>query len=318
MAVYTHVDRESLEAFLADYDLPRLIDFHGIEAGVENSNYWLETPKGKYILTLFEKRVKAEDLPFYMAVKSHLAEKGLNVPAPILRKDKSPLGILCGRPAALVTFLKGHSQRSATTAQAYSAGKLLAKLHLAADGFPQTRTNDLGPKEWRHLSNTLGAQLNTIAPNLHDELTKDAQYLADHWPHDLPCGVIHADYFPDNVMFEGDNAHGVIDFYFACTDDFAYDLAIAMNAFTPEDTHSPTAGAELLRGYQDIRPLTTAEVNALPLLLRGAALRFCLTRAYDWLHRVPDSLVQIKDPMPWVELLRAHRQSPSFFEGVIG
>lgn len=313
MAVYTHVSREELEAFLNNYDLPELIAHHGIEAGVENSNYRLETEGGNYILTLFEKRVSSADLPFFMDLKAHLAQNGVNVPAPVADQRGRTLGTLCDRPAAIVTFLSGVSEKIASVAHARGAGALLAQLHNAAEGFKQTRLNDLGPEAWKMMTGAMGADFDKISPGLSDELNHEAQYLAEHWPKGLPCGPVHADFFPDNVMFDGNIPVGVFDFYFACTDFFAYDLAIAMNAFTPEDTHSPAQGNAMLESYQSIRLLSGDEMAALPLFWRGAALRFALTRAHDWLHQVPDSLVQVKDPMPWVDLLRAHRQDPPFF-----
>ncbi|MEM9233143.1 MAG: homoserine kinase [Pseudomonadota bacterium] len=313
MAVYTHVSREELEAFLSAYDLPPLATYHGIEAGVENSNYLLETEGGKYILTLFEKRVSEDDLPYFMALKDHLRAKGLNVPAPVPTRAGSALSSLCGKPAAILTFLEGTSENEASVARARAAGELLARLHQAADGYKPDRVNDLGPVAWVEMTQHLGPALDDITPKLFEDLTTEAAELQKRWPANLPRGAIHADFFPDNVMFKEDRATGVFDFYFACTDFFAYDLAIAMNAFTPEDTHSPAQGRALREGYETVRPLSPAEKDALPLFLRGSSLRFVLTRAHDYLNQVPGSLVQIKDPAPWLALNRAHRHDQPFF-----
>lgn len=314
MAVYTHVDRASLEAFLSAYDLPPLVAHHGIEAGVENTNYLIETEGPRFILTLYEKRVDPDDLPFFLGLMDHLRGQGVDVPAPIRTQKGDVLGELCGRPAALVSFLQGKSEKTANPARARAAGALLAQLHLGVAGFEMTRPNALGPKAWVQMAADLGEGLDRIAPGLHAELTAEADLLKENWPETLPRGAVHADFFPDNVMFEGDEPRGVIDFYFACTDYFAYDLAIAMNAFTPEDALSPEDGLAMLEGYEAVRPLSDKERAALPFFLRGAALRFALTRAHDWLHQVPGSLVQVKNPTPWLELSRAHRQSPAFFE----
>lgn len=313
MAVYTHVSREELEEFLTQYDLPKLVAHHGIEAGVENSNYFLDTEEGRYVLTLFEKRVAEKDLPFFLGLTEHSRAQGLNVPAPVHRRDGGVKGTLCGRPAAIVTFLEGVSEKRANLARAEAAGELLARLHLATDGFAMERPNDLGPADWALMVERLGDRLNEISLGLYADLRAEADVLMAEWPDHLPRGVIHADFFPDNVMFEGDDATGIIDFYFACTDFLAYDLAISMNAFTQEDTPDPAPGLALRKGYEKIRPLSEDEKTALPLFLRGSALRFALTRAHDLLHQVPGSLVVVKDPAPWLALLRAHRQHPPFF-----
>ncbi|RFB04905.1 homoserine kinase [Parvularcula marina] len=313
MAVYTHVSREELEDFLTRYDLPPLVAHHGIEAGVENSNYFLDTEDGRYVLTLFEKRVAEEDLPYFLGLTEHLRQKGMNVPAPIHLKDGDMIGQLCGRPAAIVTFLQGVSEKSANLAQARAAGTLLAQFHLSTDGFEPERANDLGPADWALMVKGLGDGLNKIELGLFGNLRAEAEHLMASWPSQLPRGQIHADFFPDNVMFDGDSPAGVIDFYFACTDFFAYDLAIAMNAFTAEDAPSPDLGMALMQGYETVRPLSREEKEALPLFWRGSALRFALTRAHDFIHQVPGSLVQVKDPKPWLALLGAHRQSPGFF-----
>lgn len=316
MAVYTHVDRDELEAFLKQYDLPTLTAYHGIEAGVENSNYLLETEGPRYILTLYEKRVDPEDLPFFLSLMDHLRKQKIDVPAPIPGSDGEVLRTLCGRPAAIVSFLEGKSEKTANVARARAAGELLARMHLAMQGFDMKRTNALGPRAWADMVANLGSDLDSIEPGLFNDLTAEASALKRNWPADLPMGAVHADFFPDNVMFEGDKPRGVIDFYFACTDFFAYDLAVAMNAFTPEDALSPRQGNALLEGYDSVRPLSADERNALPLFLRGAALRFALTRAHDWLNRVPGSIVEVKDPAPWLALSRAHRQTSPFFDEV--
>lgn len=313
MAVYTHVSREDLDAFLKDYDLPPLIAHHGITAGVENSNYLLEMENARYILTLFEKRVDPADLPFYLNLMDHLRSRGVQAPWPITDHQGTSLKTLCDRPATIVSFLDGVSEKHANPVRARGAGALLARMHVAADGFSMRKPNNFGPECWINMVEDLGPRLNDIEDGLYSELSSLAEQLKQDWPTDLPKGAIHADYFPDNVMFAGDKPSGVIDFYFGCTDFFAYDLAIAMNAFTPENPHTPIDGESFLAGYESIRPLSDREKAALPLFLQGSALRFTLTRAHDVIHQVPGSIVVVKDPAPWLALVRAHGQKRGFF-----
>jgi len=317
MAVFTHVTPEKLGEFLSDYDVGAVRSFEGIAEGVENSNYQLKTETGTYILTLYEKRVRERDLPFFLGFMDFIAERGVKSARPIRNKDGTTLGTLCGRPAALIEFLDGRSASPPSIGQTRDAGKALAGLHLASTNFPMSRTNELGPKSWPQLLAAAAPRANEVQEGLGNLIkTHLAETLVD-WPNDLPSGVIHADLFPDNVLFTGDQVSGLIDFYFACTDSFTYDLAVMINAwcFAADGTFEVEKSAALIDGYQSVRKLTSAERASLPMLARGAALRFILTRLNDWLNHDLAALVTPKDPLALLPHLRFHAnaESPSAY-----
>jgi homoserine kinase type II len=309
MAVYTEVSEEDLEAFLAQYDIGDLMACKGIAEGVENSNYMLQTDRGSFILTLYEKRTRPEDLPFFLALMDHLAAKGIDCPTPIHGRDGKALRILCGRPAALVSFLQGMSVRRVSANQCGLLGQAMARLHLAGADFPMQRANDLSVEGWRPLFEASRSRANEVAPGLADEIEMELARLEAAWPKGLPKGVIHADLFPDNVFFLGERLSGLIDFYFACTDFLAYDLAVCLNAwcFEADSSFNATKARQMLAAYRRARPLEKSEMEALPLLARGASLRFLLTRLYDWLNTPSGAFVQRKDPLEYLKKLRFHR-----------
>lgn len=308
MAVYTDVDSDALAAFLADYNLGEPLSFKGIAEGVENSNFLLETTRGRYILTLFEKRVAEADLPFFIGLMDHLALAGLSCPTPIAARDGKALRQLAGRPAVIVSFLTGVSPRKPNVAQCASVGAALADLHEAGRGFAIPRENALSLAGWRSLVKACAADADKVRPGLAETIAGELAFLEARWPKDLPRGVIHADLFTDNVFFIGNDVSGVIDFYFACNDFLAYDLAICLNAwcFEPDGAFNATKAMALTRGYTAKRPLSRAEAEAIPLFCRGSALRFLLTRLYDWLNQVPGALVRPKDPIEYLNKLRFH------------
>lgn len=309
MAVYTPVGAAELRRFLADYDLGEPLALVPIAEGVENSNFRLETTLGRFILTLYEKRVDPADLPFFLGLMMHLAERGLPCPLPVRNRDGAMLGRLEGKPAAIVSFLDGKSPRRIGPRHCGAVGAALASLHLAGRGFALHRPNALGLEGWRGLVAATRARADEVAPGLGETITGELSALDRAWPHDLPAGVIHADLFPDNVFFEGERVSGLIDFYFACDDLLAYDVAICLNAwcFEADGAFNVTKAQALLTGYRARRPLAAAEIEALPTLARGAALRFLLTRLYDWLNRVPGALVKPKDPLEYLRKLRFHQ-----------
>ncbi len=313
MAVYTRVDTKDLTPFLARYGLPPATVFKGIAEGVENSNYLLESDGKRFILTLYEKRVKTEELPYFLGLMDHVVQKGAPAAAPVLDKEGICLQTLCGRPAALIEFITGTSPDTPSAPLAEAGGGAMAKLHGATADFAGRRPNALGPEGWASLIDEMGPSLDKVAIGLHQELKATLADLQAAWPKNLPQGTIHADLFPDNVLFHGDKVAGIIDFYFACTDYYAYDLAISMNAWVPEGSLDPTHAVHFRRGYETVRALSPDEANALPTFLQGSALRFLLTRAYDWLNQVPGSLVRVKDPLPYLQLLRHHRDNPTAF-----
>ncbi len=309
MAVYTDVTAEELAAFLSAYDLGELLSYKGIAEGVENSNFLLHAGRGHYILTLYEKRVAAQDLPFFLGLMEHLAARGLTCPQPVKNRRGEILGKLAGRPAAIVTFLDGMWIRRPSATHCAGLGQALAELHLAGADFKMTRANALSVAGWRQLYETAKARADSVQAGLSAAIAGELEALASCWPRDLPQGVIHADLFPDNVFFLGDRLSGLIDFYFACTDTLAYDVAICLNAWCFEADHSynVTKGRALLQAYAAKRPLTAAERAALPLLARGAAMRFLLTRLVDWLNVPPGALVKPKDPLEYHRKLRFHQ-----------
>jgi homoserine kinase type II len=310
MAVYTDVSFEELEAALAGYDVGAPLSFKGIAEGVENSNFYLQTDRGAYFLTLYEKRMKEEDLPFFLGLMEHLALNGIACPRPVRRADGGQWTRINGRPAALVTFLNGLSLRRPEVAHCAAAGDALARLHEAGRSFGLQRRNALGPSGWGELVEKTVEGADGIEAGLRDLIAESYRDLMAGWPGGLPEGVIHADLFPDNVLFMHAEVSGLIDFYFACNDALAYDLAVLMNAwcFEGDGGFNVTKSKALLAAYQARRRLTAEEIAALPVLAAGSALRFLLTRLYDRINHDPNALVRPKDPRDFSRRLRFHRK----------
>ncbi len=305
MAVYTDVSDEALRAFLSDYDIGTLVAYRGIAEGVENSNFSLRTTAGDFILTLYEKRVEPADLPWFIGLMRHLAAHGIDCPLPVVARDGEALRRLCDKHAAITTFLPGVWPRRVNVAQCRELGVVLARLHKAGHDFAPTRQNALGPHGWAPLLEKCNARADEVQPGLaHDLRTMLVKILAA-WPEDLPAGHIHADLFPDNVFFLDDRLSGVIDFYFACTDVLAYDIAVCLNAwcFEADFAFNATRARALLAGYQSVRRLGDDELAALPVLAQGAAMRFLLTRLYDWLNTPANAMVTRKDPRDYLRRL---------------
>jgi homoserine kinase type II len=309
MAVFTPVSDEAARAYLAAYDLGELVSLTGVAEGVENTNFRLETTRGVFALTLFEKRVDPDALPFYLGVMEHLAGRGVPAPMPQRRRSGEVIGVLNARAAAIVEWMPGAWLRAPDPSDQRTAGRMLGELHRAIGGFPMTRPNALGPAGWRELIDVCGFRAKGEDAALLAEIETEYAFLQSAWPGQLPSGVVHADYFPDNVLFSNGMITGVIDYYFACTDFFAYDLAIALNAwgFMADGTPDEGALSAFLEGYEQVRPLTPAESAALPVLCRGAAVRFTLTRLNDLLYHDPSWLVTPKDPRPFFRRLQFHR-----------
>jgi homoserine kinase type II len=309
MAVYTEVSDEELIAFVSQYDIGSVRFCKGIAEGIENSNYLLNTDSGAFILTLYEKRVKPEDLPYFLKLMEHLRAAGIPCPLPIKGRDGQALRSLCGRPAAIVSFLDGMWPRRIKPEHCDQLGSAMARLHAASEGFPMHRNNDLSLPAWRPLFEQSADKADTVRKGLRSDLEKEINYLQSVWPSTLPAGVIHADLFPDNVFFHQGHVSGIIDFYFACNDFFAYEIAICLNAwcFEVDLSFNVTKAKRLLNGYRKIREFNDAELEALPILARGSAMRFLLTRLYDWLHTPDNALVTRKDPLEYLEKLRFHQ-----------
>lgn len=311
MAVFTHVGAEDISDLLDRYGVGPLISVKGIAEGVENSNYLVDARGGRFILTLYEKRVDADDLPFFIALIDHLAAAGNPVPRIIPDAQGQHIQHLAGKAACLIQFLPGVSVSRPTSRQAYSAGGALARMHNAVFSFDGGPANALSLVGWHALIERMGGALDDIIPGLFDTVSHEWAHLSAHWPDHLPRGVIHADLFPDNVLMIGEDVSGIIDFYFACRDITAYDFAVAHGAwcFSADGSHLLPALAEALaKGYRSVRDLSADEREAMPILARGAALRFLLTRALDWLETPPDALVTRKDPLGYLRRLQ-HYQS---------
>ena len=315
MAVYTHVEPDDLAALVARYDIGTVISCKGIAEGVENSNFLLETTDGRFILTLYEKRVSEGDLPFFVDLLDHLAKRGCLVPAMICDREGAAIQQVSGRAACIIQFLPGISLTHPTPGQCEAAGAALGAMHRAVADFAGARENSMGHRHWRAIAEGAG-DLDAVIPGLQAIVDDELAHLDTHWPRNLPAHVVHADLFPDNVFFIGDRLSGLIDFYFACNDFFAYDVAICLNAwcFEADGAFNHTKGMALIDGYVSVRPLDRREAEALPLLARGAALRFFLTRLHDWLTTPEGALVVKKDPLEYLRKLRFHRSIASSSE----
>jgi len=320
VAVYTEVADSDLEAFLKAYDLGALLSFKGIAEGVENSNFLLRTEAGSFILTLYEKRVAETDLPFFLGLMEHLFRHGIRCPLPVKGRDGQALRRLAGRPCAIITFLEGLWTRRPQTVHCAAVGRAVAEMHLAARDFPLHRPNALSVEGWPGLAAMSGERADTVEPGLARTIAEELALLQANWPKDLPAGVIHADLFPDNVFFLEGRLSGLIDFYFACNDLLAYDLAVCLNAwcFEADRSFNLTKGKALVQSYQSVRALEPAEREAMPILARGAALRFLLTRLYDWLEVPPGALVTPKDPREYLHKLRFHQKVTSAADYGVG
>ncbi len=314
MAVYTHVDDEDLISFLNGYEIGDLLSFKGIAEGVENSNYLLHTSAGYFILTLYEKRVNANDLPFFIGLMEHLYKNGISCPEPVRNKSGEALGTLSGRPAAIVTFLDGLSISHSLPHHCKMLGEGVAKMHLAARGFGLSRKNSLTMKDWRPLYELSVGEVDTIEPGLGKLIEGELEFLENNWPTSLPTGIIHADLFPDNVFFLKGKLSGFIDFYFSCNDILAYDAAICINAwcFDDDGQYNQRKAENFLLGYQNIRKFSDEEKQAFPILLRGSAIRFLLTRVYDCLNVPKSAVVVPKDPIEYISRVKFHQTITNF------
>ncbi len=314
MAVYTEIDSNTLAEIATQYPLSQVDEFKGITAGVQNSNFLLTTADAKYILTIYESSangVAAADLPFFLNLMLHLSAQGLSCPVPLARKDGGLISTIKNKPAALVSFLEGRSVKNPRPEHCRALGAAMAQMHLAGDGFELTRPNNHGLGNWQALFERCHSRADEVSPDLTRAMERELTRLQENWPDNLPTGIIHADLFPDNVFFSQGDMSGLIDFYFACNDFYAYDLAIALNAwcFEADATFNVTKARALLSGYQNMRPLAPEEIDAVPILGAGAAMRFLTTRLFDWLNQVDGAQVEPKNPNDFLRRLRFHRSA---------
>lgn len=310
MAVYTEISDEELEAFVAEYDIGTVLSCKGIAEGVENTNYLMQTDRNQFILTLYEKRVAVDDLPFFLNLMEFLAAAGIPCPTPLHGCDGKALRTLCGRPAAVITFLNGMSPKKLMSHHCAGVGTALAQFHNAGSQFEMARPNGLSVAAWRPLFEASAAQADEVIPGLCEILSNELDFLEANWPEDLPTGVCHADLFPDNVFFLGEELSGLIDFYFACNDFLVYDLAICLNAwcFERDNSFNITKARRMLAAYRRQRDTSVTELSALPTIARGAAIRFLLTRLYDWINHPEGAFVKPKDPREYLSILQFHQR----------
>lgn len=313
MAVYTHLSAETLSDLISKYEVGTLISAKGIAEGISNSNWLIETTQGRFILTMYERRIDISELPYFLNLLDHLAERDCPVPATIHDRNGAAYSQIDGKAVALIEFLPGVSIDTPNTAQAYAVGEALAAIHIASEDYPARRKNDLRPKDWQGLFDQCGSdRIAMIDPHLAEIVAEHLPSLLAEWPDDLPVATIHADLFPDNVLMLNDRVSGLIDFYFACTDFAAYDLAVTHAAwcFTGDGrVFNPSLSKALIAGYQSRRILNDAERDALPMLGKGAAMRFVATRTFDWIDTPDDALVTRKDPMDFARRLQFYAES---------
>ena len=269
----------------------------------------MKTDRGAFILTLYEKRVNPDDLPFFLGLMDHLASRGVQAPVPVKGRNGGALRSLCGRPAAVFTFLDGMWHRRIKPEYCSQLGAALANMHLAGEDFPLSRANSLSVGNWRELLESSLDRADEVKVGLGREIETELILLENEWPDGLPSGIIHGDLFPDNVFFQGDKLSGLIDFYFACNDCFAYEIAICLDAwcFEPDGSFNVTKAQRFLIAYRGVRDFSLVELECLPLLARGSSMRFLLTRLYDWLHTPANALVTPKNPLEFLEKLRFHQ-----------
>jgi homoserine kinase type II len=311
MAVYTKVSEEELRDFLEGYDLGQLASFEGIEEGVENTNYHLFTTKGRYILTLFEKRVNPSDLPFFFAFTDHLTDAGIKCPGALPDKNGKNIGELCSRPAAVISFLEGEGLEIAdiTADHCRQLGREAGRMHEAAAGFNMSRKNSVGLPMWKELAKKAAGRADEVEKGLADLISGELEYLENNWPSGLPEAAVHADIFPDNVFFKDGKISGFIDFYFTATEYLAYDLALVINAwcFDTGNSFVRERFEALMNSYEAVRSLNDKEIKNLSVLCRGAAMRILITRLHDWLYHPPDAIAKPKDPREYIEKLLFHQ-----------
>ena len=308
MAVYTHVTKEELILFLKDYEIGELKGYEEISEGVENTNYKLIAEKGTYILTLYEDRVKKEDIPFFLDFMFHLSSSKINCPLPISNKKNKLISELNSKPASILSFLSGSSSQKITVEQTFEVGSVLAKIHLTGKELSIKRKNPISINNFEELIINSNETANNISSDLNSEISKEFNRIKENWPKDLPSGIIHADLFPDNVLFEENNISRVIDFCFSCIDFFAYDLGICINAWCfTEEGFDLSLSESLLKGYQSIRKLEDNEIKNLPILCSASSLRFLLTRLNDWRSEKGNAIVTPKNPKDFVKILKFNK-----------
>jgi len=311
MAVYTKLSGTDLKKFFSKYNLGKLLNFKGIKDGIENTNYFIETEKGKFILTVYEKRVDEKDLPFFISLMKNLFDKNFLSPEPIINKNGNYITEIVQKKAAVVSFLNGEAKKILNPSDCYEVGTNTAKLHLITKNLSGRRKNKLSIDSWREIYNKVKKDCSKIHHSLPIIIEKNLDKIEKNWPKDIPSGVIHADLFPDNIFFKNNKLSGIIDYYFSCNDFYAFEIAICLNALCFEGKNenlsfNVTKAKKFIDGYSSLRKLSEEEKKSLKVLCQGAAIRFLLTRVFDYLNLTEGAIVKIKDPLEYLKRLEFH------------
>ncbi len=322
MAIYTKLDKENVISIISNYNLGSMKNYQGIKEGIENTNYLVETDKGKFILTIYEKRVNKDDLPFFSKLMVELSNKNFICPKPILNKNNKYISDLSSKKFMLVSFLEGKSKTNLSPDDCGSVGKEAARLHEITKNFHFKRNNDLSVKSWRKIFDQVKDRCNQIHPDLPKLIETNLRDVEKDWPENLPKGIIHADLFHDNIFFKNNNFSGFIDFYFSCNDFYAFEIAICLNALCFDGisenlSFNVTKAKKFFEGYNEIRKISGEEKNAIKVLSQGAALRFLLTRVFDSINIVDDAIVKIKDPIEYLKRLEFHKNAKSLDDYIV-
>ena len=317
MAVYTKLSESELKDFFSKYNLGKLLNYRGIKEGIENTNYFTETEKGKFILTIYEKRVEEKDLPFFISLMKNIYDKNFPSPEPIININGSYISEISKKKAAIISFIDGNTKKNLSPDECYQVGTYAAKLHQITKKLNIKRENKLSVNSWREIYNKVRKNCTKIDKNLPEIIEKNLNDIEKNWPKNIPSGIIHADLFPDNIFFKRNKLSGIIDYYFACHDFYAFEIAICLNALCFEGSKenlsfNVTKATKFINGYSSIRKLTDEEKNSLIILCKGAAIRFLLTRVFDYLNLIEGAIVTVKDPVEYLKRLEFHNSIKSY------
>ena len=311
MAVYTKLSESDINNFFSKYNLGEIKSYKGIKQGIENTNYFVQTKKGKFILTVYEKRIEEKDLPFFISLMRNLYDKNFPSPQPMININGSYISEILGKKAAVVSFLEGNAKEVLNPNDCYEVGINTAKLHLITKNLTGTRKNKLSINSWRKIYNRVKNDCSKIHSNLPNIIEKNLDEIEKNWPKNIPSGIIHADLFPDNIFFMNNKLSGIIDYYFSCNDFYAFEIAICLNALCFEGksenlSFNVTKAKKFIDGYSSVRKINEEEKLNLKILCQGAAIRFLLTRVFDYLNLTEGAIVKIKDPVEYLKRLEFH------------
>ena len=317
MAIYTKVSKNDLTEFFSKYNLGKVENFHGIKEGIENTNYFIQTSKNKFILTIYEKRVQEKDLPFFMSLMRNLFDSNFKSPEPIINRNGNYITEIVGKKAAVISFINGNSKKNLTPENCKEVGSEIAKMHMITKNLAAKRKNELSIDSWKKIYQNVKEACFKIHPQLSKIIEENLVEIEKNWPTNLPAGIIHADLFPDNIFFNKNKFNGIIDFYFSCNDFYAFEIAVCLNALCFEGTKenlsfNVTKAKKFIDGYSKIRKISDDEKNSLKILSQGAALRFLLTRVFDYINLKKGAIVKIKDPIEYLKRLEFHNNVKNY------